>query len=206
MNNLLKEWLIHQLGLEVNFSHPNNLCSKFQNGVLIGKLLQNYNVVSLTNFSLLQNQEDETTKVSNFEHLKVWLSSINISLDDDTVNGIISGKRSATFGFLYRLCFFLECPNSLNLIRPIKQSESFENFDLINIPHKREKKFIDFTNKKDQSNKNTILSSINVNKLSHFEKSDEILSILYDEINQFESSLPEKLNNWMARGDTSSTR
>lgn len=206
MNNLLKEWLIHQLGLEVNFPHPNNLSSKFQNGILIGKLLQNYNVVSSTDFSLLQNQEDEATKVSNFEHLKVWLSTINISLDDDTVNEIISGNLSSTFGLLYRLCFFLECPNSLNLIGPIKQSQSFENFDLIDIPNKREKTFIDFTYKKEQCNKNTIISSININKLPYFEKSDEILSVLYDEINQFESSLPEKLNNWMARGDTSCTR
>lgn len=204
MNSLLKEWLIHQLGLEVNFLHPNNISSKFQNGVLIGKLLQNYNVMSLTDFSLLQSQEDETTKVSNFEHIKVWLNTINILLDDDTVNGIISGKSSALFGLLYRLCFILECPNSLNLIGHVKQSQSFENVDLI--PHKRENIFIDFSYKKELHNKKPIISSININKLSNYEKSDEILSILYDQINQFENSLPEKLNNWMARGDKSCTR
>lgn len=40
MSDVLREWLIHQLGSEAQSLHPNYLCSKFQNGVYFGKLLQ----------------------------------------------------------------------------------------------------------------------------------------------------------------------
>jgi len=87
MNDILREWLVHQLGFEINSFHPNNVCSKFRNGVLIGRLLHNYNIVNLEEFTLLVNQEDEVIIKSNFRHLNVWLNTINIYLDIDTIDG-----------------------------------------------------------------------------------------------------------------------
>jgi hypothetical protein len=199
MSDVLREWLIHQLGVELHSLHPNNVCSKFQNGVFIGKLLQNYNIVDSNDFSLLINQEDEEIKISNFRYLKTWLNMINILLDDDTVNGIITGRRSVIFGFLYKLCFILEDPNNLNLNEHVKKiCISFGNVDIsdnsiskkaiFNVTHGKPYNHVDNINGKSPK-----ISIINV-------------KTLYDEINEFEGSLPMKLACWNTRGDRSCAR
>lgn len=197
MSDILKEWLIHQLGLDS--LNPKSICSKFQNGVLIGKLLQNYNVVSPNDFSQLINEDGEDIKMSNFQHIKVWLNLINISLDNDTINGIISGQRSIIFGFLYRLCFKLESPNSLNLIRhAIQIYESIGSFSFLNNSNTRKDITIKLPNKN--------LHSITYNKSPYVERCNGIGNTFYDKINDFECSLTKILNSWNIRGDQSCTR
>lgn len=204
MTDLLREWLIHQLGSEVQCLKPDKLCCKFQNGVLIGKLLQNYNCLNSKYLSLLIDRDDKETKKSNFRHLKEWLNSINISLDDDTVNGIICGESSAIFGLLYRLCFTLECPNNLNLIEHAKQVyTSFGSFEFIGVSNTKRKNVLHlpYDDPRCASRKckitNTLLSS---------EKSQNKRNLIYDKIDEFECSLSAKLNSWAARGDHSDTR
>jgi len=186
MSNILREWLIHQLGVEVNSLHPNNLSSKFQNGMLIGKILQNYGIMSSKDFSLLVDQEDEVIKKSNFQHLKMWLNMLHIPLDDDTVTGIIRGESSVIFAFLYKLCFLLECPNNLNIIGHAKKLyKSIGNYDfshrlftsgkIINSPYNK------------QLNQN----KINTKSAKTHED---------DNIANFECSLSRKINRWTARG------
>lgn len=199
MSDILREWLIHQLGVELHSFHPNNLCSKFQNGVFIGKLLQNYNIVSSNDFSLLVNQEDEAIKISNFRYLKTWLNMINILLDDDTVNGIISGQRSVIFGFLYKLCFILEDPNNLNLNEHAKKLyKSFGNVDILDNSNVSRKAISNLPHGKHY---NHVDDSVVLPK-----KSIGNIKSLYDEINEFEDSLPMKLDCWDARGDQSCAR
>lgn len=201
MSDTLREWLIHQLGLEVHSLHPNNLCSKFQNGVFIGKLLQNYNIVDLKELSMLVNREDEEAKKSNFQHIKVWLNMINISLDNDTIDGIMSGQRSVIFGFLYVLCFQLESPNSLNLIKYAKQSyTSLGSFDFSEVP-----RILAGTTVTDSSyEKQQQQFAINASPI--LKKSNRNPSTLYDDVNEFERSLPVILSTWSARGDQSCIR
>ncbi|VVC27324.1 Hypothetical protein CINCED_3A004966 [Cinara cedri] len=208
MSDVLKEWLIHQLGLEVRPFHPDNICGKFQNGFLIGKILQSYNVVNSSDVLLLVDGKDEETKISNFRYVSVWLNAIKISLDSDTVNGIISGQRSVTFAFLYRLCFTLESPNNLNLTRhAIQVYNSFGSFDFLGISDTREQIYT-------PKPKHGILMPfyyddkyIDQNALSFFETSnEENLTALYGEINNFEHSLPEKLKSWSTRGDQTDIR
>lgn len=204
MSDILREWLIHQLGSEVQSLHPNYICSKFQNGVLIGKLLKNYNIVSLKDFSLLVNQDDEATKKLNFHHLKVWLNVINISLDNDTVIGFIFGQRSVIFGFLYKLCFLLECPNNLILIGHAKHLyKSFKNFSFLSVSNTPKKIVINFPYKLQHNNKKCITNN---SILSSFEKSYRNLNELFDQINKFECNLSVKLDSWNTRGDQSCIR
>lgn len=195
MSDVLREWLIHQLGSEVHSLHPNNLCSKFQNGILIGEILLNYNVVSSKDFSLLVNQEDEMIKQYNFKHLKEWLTTINMTLDNDTINGIISGQRSTIFGFLYRLCFLLECPNDLNLTEHAKKLyKSLGNYGFSNNSNTTKKYVINLpfnTQHHDQKS------------ISNSDKSIENINTVFNEITEFESSLMMKLDSWNARGDQS---
>lgn len=199
MSDILREWLMHQLGVELHSLHPNNLCSKFQNGVFIGKLLQNYNIVSSNDFSLLIDQEDEEIKISNFRYLKPWLNIINILLDDDTINGIISGRRSVIFGFLYKLCFILEDPNNLNLNEHAKKLyKSFGNVDILDSSNIPRKLIINAPYGKLYNNIDGSFESPN--------KSIGNLKTLYDEINEFEGSLPMKLDCWNVRGDQSCAR
>jgi len=114
--DILKEWLVHQLGAEVRSLRPDYLCAVFRNGVLIGELLRNYQVVDEDDCSRLVDRHDEATKQANFAHIKSWLTATGVvALDNDTVDGITSGRWPATIGFLYRLCFALENPNELNL-------------------------------------------------------------------------------------------
>lgn len=204
MSDILREWLIHQLGSEVQSLHPNYICSKFQNGVLIGKILKNYNIVSLKDFSLLVNQDDETIKISNFQHLKMWLNMINFTLDSDTVNGFISGRRSVIFGFLYKLCFLLECPYNLILIGHAKQLyKSFKNFSFLSVSKTPKNIVINFPYKLQYNDrKRTTNNSI----LPSFTKSYANLNTLFDKINKFECNLSIKLNSWNARGDQSCNR
>lgn len=200
MSDILKEWLIHQLGLEIHSVHPDNICYKFKNGFLIGKILQSYNVVSSLELLLLADEEDEEIKKSNFQYLNVWLKTINVSLDNDTVDGIISGETSVIYAFLYKLCLVLESPNNLNLTRYAKQVyKSFGSFE-----------FLSFSDTHDNTN---ILKSFSSHK---FISKDELsfckthrnynLNTFYDELDEFERSLPEKLKRWSIRGDQSSTR
>lgn len=200
MSDILKEWLIHQLGAEVQSLHPNNLCSKFQNGVLIGKLLQNYYLVNENEFSQLINQDDEAIKRANFDHLKLWLNMINISLDSDTIDGIISGQRSIIIGFLYRLCFVLESPNKLHLFERAKQKfdafvGSFDFVDTLNVP--TEEIVVNLPYKQCFTDGSLSYSS---------NKPVKIINTLYDKINEFERSLPEKLDIGKDRGDHSCIR
>lgn len=200
MSDVLREWLIHQLGVELHSLHPNNLCSKFQNGVFIGKLLLNYNIVDSKDFSLLINQEDEEIKISNFQYLKTWLNMINILLDDDTVNGIITGRRSIIFAFLYKLCFILEDPNNLNLNEHVKQlNKSFENVDILNNSNLSKKAILNVSHGKHYNDVDNISCKLPKKSIKH-------LKTLYDEITEFEDSLPMKLNCWNARGDQSCAR
>lgn len=202
MTDILKDWLIHQLGSEVQFVHPNYVCSKFQNGVLIGKLLKNYDIVNLTEFSLLVNQDDEAIKKTNFQHLKVWLDMINISLDCDTIKGFISGKRSVIFGFLYKLCFFLECPNNLNLIKLDKQLyKSFKSFSFLRVANTKHITAIHLPYKTQYHQKDITNNSI----LPYIEKYSS-RNTLFDNINKFECSLSVKLDSWNARGDQTCIR
>ncbi|XP_022183115.1 uncharacterized protein LOC111042724 [Myzus persicae] len=197
MSSLLREWLIHQLGVEVNSLHPNNLSSKFQNGMFIGKILQNYGIMSSKDFSLLVDEEDEVIKKSNFRHLKMWLNVLHIPLDNDTVNGIICGESSVIFAFLYKLCFLLECPNNLNIIgHARKLYKSLGNYDF---SHRSftPGRIANFPNNKQKLNQKTIGSKFNEN-----------LSTLYenDRLAYFECSLSGKINAWTARGYQSCNR
>ncbi|XP_025198187.1 uncharacterized protein LOC112596641 [Melanaphis sacchari] len=197
MSNLLKEWLIHQLGVEVNSLHSNNLSSKFQNGMLIGKILLNYGLVSSKEFSLLINQEDEVTKKSNFRHLEMWLNMLHIPLDKDTINGIIHGESSIIIAFLYKLCFLLKSPSDLNIIGQIKKFyKSLGGYDLSNGLF-TSGKIVNFSHKKPQS----IQKHID-------KKTDGNHSIPHtlDKIAYFECSLSQKINRWAARGDQSCNR
>ncbi|XP_015363135.1 PREDICTED: uncharacterized protein LOC107161292 [Diuraphis noxia] len=196
MSNILKEWLIHQLGVEVNSLHPNNLSSKFQNGMLIGKILQNYGIISSQDFSLLVDQEDEVIKKSNFQHLKMWLNILHIPLDNDTVTGIICGESSVILAFLYKLCFLLECPNNLNIIGHAKKLyKSIGNYDF---SHRlfTPGKIVNFPFNK----------PLNQNRIN--KKSNEDLSMLNENYNiaNFECSLSLKINRWTARGYQSCNR
>jgi len=196
MNNILREWLIHQLGVEINSLHPNNLSSKFQNGMLIGKILHNYGIMSSKDFSLLIDQEDEVIKKSNFQHLKMWLNILHIPLDNDTVTGIICGENSVILAFLYKLCFLLECPNNLNIIGHAKKLyKSIGNYDFSHRLFTPGKIVISPYNK--QLNQNRINT-----------KSNENLSLLNenDNIANFECSLSWKINRWTARGYQSCNR
>lgn len=196
MSNILREWLIHQLGVEVNSLHPNNISSKFQNGILIGKILQNYGIMSSKDFSLLVDQEDEVIKKSNFQHLKMWLNILHIPLDNDTVTGIICGESSVILAFLYKLCFLLECPNNLNIIGHAKKLyKSIGNYDfshrlftpgkIVNSPYNK------------QLNQNRINTKSNDN-ISMLNENDTIAN--------FECSLSWKINRWTARGYQSCNR
>lgn len=208
MSDVLKEWLIHQLGLEVRSFHPDNICEKFQNGILIGKILQSYNVVSYSDFLLLVDGENEEVKVSNFRHLSIWLNTINVSLDFDTINGIISGQRSVTYAFLYRLCFSLESPNNLNLTTHVKQVYTlFGSFDFLGISNTCEQNYI-LIPKRD-----TLVQFyygdkyVDQNALSFCETYNEKnLATLHGEIEEFDHRLQEKLKSWLARGDQSDIR
>jgi len=196
MSNILREWLIHQLGVEVNSLHPNNISSKFQNGMLIGKILQNYGIMSSKDFSLLVDQEDEVIKKSNFQHLKMWLNILHIPLDNDTVTGIICGESSVILAFLYKLCFLLECPNNLNIIGHAKKLyKSIGNYDF---SHRlfTSGKIVDSPYNK-QLNQNRINTKFNEN-----------LSILNENENiaNFECSLSWKINRWTVRGYQSCNR
>lgn len=203
MSDVLKKWLIHQLGSEAQSLHPNDLCSTFQNGVCIGKLLQNYNIINLKEFTQLVNQEDELTKISNFQHLKTWLNMINISLDDDTINGIITGQRTVIYGFLYRLCFCLESPKHLNLIGHGKQLyNSLGSFDFSGSSNKPKNVKINFSYKEEEDSQKCKSN----NKSSSTKKSEKKVNQIYDEINDFECSLSVKMDNWNAKGDQSCTR
>lgn len=202
MSDVLREWLIHQLGLEIPSLQPQNLCSKFQNGVLIGKLLQNYDVISAKDFALLANQDDEESKTSNFRHLETWLNKINMPLDSDTVDGIMSGVRSVIFGFLYKLCFDLESPKKLNLIGQGKQLfKSLGDLDFPYISNTPENTVNEFTYKKQSRSREPI-----VDKSTCREKSEEKINKLCDKINKFQSSLPAKVDSWDSRGDQSCIR
>lgn len=197
----MKEWLIHQLGSEVQSLHPNILCSTFQNGVLIGKLLENYYFVDENDLARLIDRDDEAAKTSNFEHIKSWLNTIDITLDDDTVNGIVSGQRPVIIGFLYRLCFALESPNKLNLNACAKQTTddsvgSFEFSDTLSVPETR---VVDFPY-------GQWLASDSSSSLSCSDQPGKKPNAFYDKINEFERSLPEKLDSGKARGDQSFIR
>jgi len=202
MGDILREWLIHQLGLEVHSPHPNNLCSKFQNGVFIGKLLQNYNVVDSKELSMLVDREDEEAKKSNFQHIKMWLNMINVPLDNDTIGGIMSGQRSVIYGFLYALCFHLESPNSLNLIKYAKQSyTALGSFDFSEVPS-----ILAETTETDSSYEK-LQQKFTINNASPIsKKTNRRPNTLYDDVNKFERSLPVILNTWNARGDQSCIR
>lgn len=204
MSDILKKWLVHQLGLEAHSLYSNGLCSKFQNGVFIGKILQNYNVVDSKELSMLVDRDDEEAKISNFRHIKTWLNMINVSLDNDTVDGMMSGQISEIVGFFYVLCFHLESPDSLNLIRYAKQLySSLGSFDFLGVTSRShaetaanvfsyEKKRQEFT---DNNNASAILK-----------KSSTRTTRLCDEIDRFERNLPAILNSWNARGDQSCIR
>lgn len=195
MSNILREWLIHQLGSEVYSFHPSNLCLKFQNGVLIGKILLNYNVVSSKDFSLLVNQEDEVIKQYNFKRIKEWLKTISMTLDNDTVNGIITGQIPAIFGFLYRLCFLLECPNDLNLIEHAKKVyKSLGNYGFSDSS---------ITTKKYNINLPFKIQHHDQKSISSNEKSNKNINNVNDMTIEFESTLMMKLDSWNARGDQS---
>jgi len=197
-NNILRKWLIHQLGVDIHSLHPNNLSLKFQNGILFGKILRNYDIVSSKDFSQLVDQEDEVIKKSNFRHLKMWLNTLNdISLDNDTVTGIICGESSVIFAFLYKLYFFFESPNNLNIIGHAKKLyKSLRNYDFSHnlFTHG---KISDFPFKKQQ-----------LNQKRNNKKSNGNVSTLYehDKIVYFQCSLPEKINRWTARGHQSCNR
>lgn len=204
MNDLLREWLIHQLGPEVQCFHPDELCSKFQNGVFIGKLLQNYNCLHPKYVSLLIDQDDENSKRNNFRHLKEWLKTINISLDNETVDGIITGQRSAIFGLLYMLCFTLECPNKLNLIEHAKHVySSYGSFEYLGVSNTKIKNVLPLPYDDHASRKCNITSN---KTFLPCEKSRKIRNLIYDKIDEFECGLSAKLNSWAARGDHSDTR
>jgi len=194
---MLREWLIHQLGVEVNSLHPNNLSSKFQNGIFIGKILQNYGIMSSKDFSLLVDQEDEVIKKSNFRHLKIWLNKLHIPLDNDTVTRIICGESSVIFAFLYKLCFLLECPNNLNIIGHSKKLyKSLGNYDFSHrlFTHGR---IVNFPYNKQQINPKSIDTKFNENRNMQYEN---------DRIAYFECSLSRKINRWTARGYQSCNR
>lgn len=197
MSNILREWLIHQLGVEVNSLQPSSLSSKFQNGMLIGKILQNYGIMSSKDFSLLVDQEDEVIKKSNFQHLKMWLNMLHIPLDNDTVTGIISGESSVIFAFLYKLCFLLESPNNLNIIGHTKKLyKSLGNYDFSHglfTPGK----IVNFPYNKQQLNQKSIDTKSNENLDAQYEN---------DNIDNFERSLSRKINSWTAKGYQSCNR
>lgn len=200
MSDILREWLIHQLRLDS--LHPKSICSRFQNGVLIGKLLRNYNIVSSKDVSQLINEDDEEIKKMNFHHLKVWLNLINISLDNDTIDGIISGQKSTIFGFLYRLCFQLESPNNLNLIAHAKQLyESIGSYSFLNNSNTFKDNSINLPHKKLHSQK-----CITYDICPGIEKCDGRRNTIFDKINDFECSLSRKLHSWSIRGDQSCMR
>lgn len=206
MSDVLKEWLVHQLGLEVGSLRPDNVCRMFRNGFLIGKILASYDVVSARELSLLVDGHDDGTKKSNFRHLGAWLDAIGVPLDGETTGGIASGHGPAVYAFLYTLCFALENPNRLNLTGHVRRvCASFGSFDFLGVsgarPHHRAVVPVPPPSSRGPRQpyaRNYALESGQTRR--------DNLAALLGEIDEFGRGLPETMRAWSTRGDQSCTR
>lgn len=200
----MKEWLVHQLGLEVGSLRPDNVCRMFRNGFLIGKILAGYDAVNARELSLLVDAHDDGTRNSNFRHLGAWLDAIGVPLDADTAGGIASGRGPTVYAFLYTLCFALENPNRLNLTGHVRRvCASFGSFDFLGVsgarPRHRAALPAPPPSRGSQPYARDYASE------SGRTRRDDLAALL-GEINEFGRGLPETMRNWSTRGDRSCTR
>jgi len=203
-SNLLNEWLVHQLGMEVPSLRPASLCSMFRNGVLIGKLLRNSYVVTDDEYSLLVDRDDDDAIVrANFERLRAWLAAVDLPLDAGTVDGIMAGRRPDVVGFLYRLCTVLEDPNRLHTVQRAKRTfDELVEADFLAPPD-------DVSGRREQRLAFPVCddyasppSTTVVGKRRRGRDADA----LFEKIGEFERDLPGKLDGYKTRGDRSCAR
>lgn len=209
MSDTLREWLVHQLGPDIQFPSADDSRSEFRNGLAVGKILRNYGVVSDREFSQLVDGGDgsEQSERTNFRRLEAWLATVDVPLDGETAEGMIAGDASATLGFLYRLCFCLENPNSLNLTGYARRlNASLGCFDFLAVPGVPAARTMTSVVPTHDGRRGRRERDAERTTTVDVKKPNKKLEAFHDKIDEFERGLPAMLDSWNGRGDRSCIR
>uniref|UniRef100_A0A8C6TAP6 Calponin-homology (CH) domain-containing protein n=1 Tax=Neogobius melanostomus TaxID=47308 RepID=A0A8C6TAP6_9GOBI len=85
---------------------PQTFARNFSNGYLIGEILHKYHL--LTDFTLFVNDDNKSSKVNNFNHLKPTLEFLDISFDGITAQELMQEKQGVALHLIYELYVALE--------------------------------------------------------------------------------------------------
>lgn len=102
MTEIIEEFIRNRLNRGVNFADIEKhvrLCS----GSIIAELLCSYKIISLNDYLLIATSTDAEIIARNYEHIRTWLLAINIEIDEECYNELISCTGSAILYLLYEL-------------------------------------------------------------------------------------------------------
>lgn len=120
MPEILRKWLANTVGVIFDLE-AENFGKSTRDGRLIGHIFLSYDIISEQQLELLITTSDPQLARANFKHIKMWMDTLNVQVEDGLYEQICRGNGSAAIKLLYQLYLALETRDRLYFLAKQKQ-------------------------------------------------------------------------------------